>query len=106
MTEPIEPVPRAIDAAEIHVRFSDCGRHIRQWDWQPFEGSARFVRQAVEGVRITASDQLNVSLAGMGLGGIALYPLYVGATHPATLTDEERREAIRHWLSPADRGEK
>ncbi|MBP8235585.1 MAG: hypothetical protein KAY22_25140 [Rhizorhabdus sp.] len=43
-TGPAEADPRAIDAAEIHVRFSDCGRHIRQWDWQPFDGSARFVR--------------------------------------------------------------
>jgi hypothetical protein len=24
------------------MRFSDCGRHIRKWDFKPFEGSAPY----------------------------------------------------------------
>ncbi len=30
------------DAPLIWVRFSDDGRHIRKWDFKPFEGGVRY----------------------------------------------------------------
>ncbi len=42
-----------VSASAIYVRFSDDGRHIRKWSFEPFEGGTYF-----EGARWAAQDNL------------------------------------------------
>ena len=61
----------------LFVQFSDCGKHIRRWSREPFDGAVEYTAETVEQAKPQHPDRARFRKSGMTEDALN-YPLTEG----------------------------